>query len=172
MCIRDSINAEYMGDDNFFEIFSPVFEKNSQFSKNQKVPKLGSNTDPIASVEEFYNFWDNFKSWRDFSLYAEYDLNEAESRLEKRWMAKENKKLTEKFVKEERARINKLVSLAKKHDPRVKKEMKRIEKEKEKSRLEKQKKKEAELALKQQNCLLYTSPSPRDLSTSRMPSSA
>ena len=32
--------------------------------------------------------------------------------------------------------------------------------------------KEVELENKFENCLLYTSPSPRDLSTSRMPSSA
>ena len=32
--------------------------------------------------------------------------------------------------------------------------------------------KAAQTALKTNNCLLYTSPSPRDLSTSRMPSSA
>ena len=56
---------------------------------------------------------DNFQSWRDFSLYDEYNLKEAESRLEKRWMEKENKKIREKYVKEERARINRLVSLAK-----------------------------------------------------------
>ena len=47
-------------------------------------------------------------------MFDEYNLKEAESRLEKRWMEKENKKIREKHVKEERARINKLVSIAKK----------------------------------------------------------
>lgn len=78
----------------------------------------------------------NFQSWRDFSSFDEYNLKEAESRLEKRWMEKENKKIREKYVKEERARINKLVMLANKQyvfaqrsDPRVRREEERLEQE-------------------------------------------
>jgi len=68
----------------------------------------------FGTCSEYNKNRDNFQSWRDFSSYDEYNLKEAESRLEKRWMEKENKKLREKYIKEERARINNLVSLAKK----------------------------------------------------------
>lgn len=42
-------------------------------------------------------------------------------------MEKENKKIKEKYIKEERNRINKLVTLAKKNDPRMKAEENRKE---------------------------------------------
>lgn len=96
--------------------------RNSQFSKIRQIPSLGDNNSSIEIVEKFYDFWyfhnkqnrDNFQSWRDFSTFDGYNLKEAESRLEKRWMEKENKKIREKYIKEERARINKLVAIAKK----------------------------------------------------------
>jgi DnaJ family protein C protein 2 len=103
--------------------FTPVFKRNGQFSKVQPVPVLGDEGTSIESVARFYTFWylrqarlgrDNFSTWRDFSMYDEYDLREAESRLEKRWMEKENKKIRDRHLKEERARLNRLVSLAKK----------------------------------------------------------
>merc|ERR1711943_12766 len=58
--------------------------------------------DDIESVFNFYEFWRNFKSWREFSAgEEEFDLEEAECREEKRWMERENKKLTKKMKKEE-----------------------------------------------------------------------
>ena len=48
-------------------------------------------------------------------------MREASDRYERRYMEKENKKLREKYVKKERARIIKLSELCYKRDPRVKK---------------------------------------------------
>ena len=72
-------------------------------------------------VEKFYNYWFDFQSWRDFSKYDEYNLDEAEDRFEKRCMERENKRLRKKHEKAERSRIIKLVEMAYENDPRIKK---------------------------------------------------
>lgn len=43
-------------------------------------------------VNNFYNYWVHFQSWRDFSLEGEHDLEDAQDRFEKRWMMKENER--------------------------------------------------------------------------------
>lgn len=43
-------------------------------------------------VNNFYEYWVNFESWRDFSLEGEHDLEDAHDRYEKRWMIKENER--------------------------------------------------------------------------------
>jgi DnaJ family protein C protein 2 len=71
---------------------------------------LGDDNTPYENVEKFYEFWVTdfmidtkkhrvdlffqfrFKSWRDFSGFDEFNLDEAESRLEKRWMDRQNQK--------------------------------------------------------------------------------
>ena len=62
-------------------------------------------------MQKFYDFWFNFKSWRDFSFKNEYDLSEAEFREEKRWMERQNKKKTAKLKKEEHVRVLRLVRI-------------------------------------------------------------
>lgn len=41
-------------------------------------------------MNNFYEYWVNFESWRDFSLEGEHDPEDAHDRYEKRWMIKEN----------------------------------------------------------------------------------
>jgi DnaJ homolog subfamily C member 2 len=75
----------------------------------QPIPSLGDHTTPIEDVDKFYNFWYNFKSWREFSDDDEYDLEQAESPEHKRWMERQNAKLHEKAKKVEYARVHTLV---------------------------------------------------------------
>ena len=75
----------------------------------------------MDQVHKFYRFWDNFKTWREFSQYNEYDPEEAGDRYERRWMEKENKKLTKEYEVAERKRLIKMVELAWKKDPRIQK---------------------------------------------------
>merc|ERR1711904_166170 len=49
----------------------------------------------------------------------EFDLEDAECREERRWMERQNKKVTKQLKKDEHARIMALVNLAEKYDPRV-----------------------------------------------------
>ena len=133
-------------ENNFFSTFGPVFLKNSIWSKKKPVPKLGDMNSPLQKVKLFYKFWHNFQSWRDFSVEGEYDLEEATSRFEKRQMLKENKKMKASMKKEEKIRIDNLINIAYKRDPRIIEEEKRLEKEKEEEKkrraLERQKQKE------------------------------
>jgi DnaJ family protein C protein 2 len=82
------------------------------------VPVLGNPDDHIDVVNAFYDFWFEFKSWRDFKVDKDHDLEKAESREEKRWMEKENAKLKASKLKEEAARVRALVEDAIRIDPR------------------------------------------------------
>ena len=126
--IPDDINYS---EKSFFSTFGPVFLKNGIWSKKKPVPKLGDMQSPLQKVKLFYKFWHNFQSWRDFSVEGEYDLEEATCRFEKRQMLKENKKMKASMKKEEKIRIDTLINIAYKRDPRIIEEEKRIEKERE-----------------------------------------
>ncbi|XP_022765677.1 dnaJ homolog subfamily C member 2-like [Durio zibethinus] len=127
---------------DFFKVFGPAFMRNGRWSVNQPIPSLGDDSTPLKDVDNFYNFWYSFKSWREFPHADEYDLEQAESRDHKRWMERQNAKLSEKARKEEYARIRALVDNAYKRDPRI---LRRKEEEK----AEKQRKKEAKFRAKQ-----------------------
>jgi len=126
---------------DFFKVFGPAFMRNGRWSVNQSIPSLGDDNTPIKEVDNFYNFWYSFKSWREFPHADEFDLEQAESRDHKRWMERQNAKLTEKARKEDYARIRTLVDNAYKRDPRI---LRRKEEEK----AEKQRKKEAKFLAK------------------------
>jgi hypothetical protein len=59
----------------FFELFGPVFERESRFSRVTPVPLLGGPDAEKAEVESFYDFWYNFDSWRSFE-YLDKEVNE------------------------------------------------------------------------------------------------
>ncbi|KAI3879548.1 hypothetical protein MKX03_005686 [Papaver bracteatum] len=126
---------------NFFKVFGPAFMRNGRWSVIQPVPSLGEENSPLKEVDSFYDFWYSFKSWREFPHSDEYDLEEAETRDDKRWMERQNSKLREKARKEEHARVRSLVDNAYKKDPR-------IARRKEEEKAEKQKKKEAKYLAK------------------------
>ncbi|OMO62861.1 hypothetical protein COLO4_32862 [Corchorus olitorius] len=137
----DEIPTECAPQD-FFKVFGPAFLRNGRWSVTQPIPTLGDENTPLKDVDNFYNFWYSFKSWREFPHADEYDLEQAESRDHKRWMERQNAKLTEKARKEEYARVRTLVDNAYKRDPRI---LRRKEEEK----AEKQRKKEAKVRAKQ-----------------------
>ena len=133
---------------NFFRTFGPVFLKNSIWSKKKPVPKIGDMKTPIEKVKKFYRFWRNFESWRDFSVEGEFNIEDADSRFEKRQMLKENKKMKASLIRKEKIRIDELTSIAYKCDPRIKIEEENLRKMREKEKMEikmkKQKEKEEE----------------------------
>jgi curved DNA-binding protein CbpA len=111
--------------DDFFEKFGPVFKRNARWSERRPVPELGDENTPTETVKAFYEFWRNFESWRDPLAIAEqeevdlHNLEEAESREEKRWMERENGKVFKKIKAGERERISDLTKWGEKHDPRM-----------------------------------------------------
>lgn len=119
---------------DFFKVFGPAFMRNSRWSVNQPAPSLGDDNTPLDEVDKFYNFWYSFKSWREFPHADEFDLEQAESRDHKRWMERQNAKLSEKARKEEYTRVRSLVDNAYKRDPRIvrRKELEKAEKKRRK----------------------------------------
>merc|ERR1711937_705790 len=97
----------------------------------------GDASTPIEEVHEFYDYWINFESWRDFSwqaareLETQEHLENAESRYEKRWFQKEIDRAAKKLKQQEVARITSLVERAMSLDPRLIEEKKRLIQEKE-----------------------------------------
>lgn len=79
-------------DSNFYEVFTKCFDLNSRWSINKNTPNFGNEHMPLANVKKFYKWWNDFKSWREFSQYHEYDVNEASCRDERRYMQQENKR--------------------------------------------------------------------------------
>ncbi|KAF8668327.1 hypothetical protein HU200_052385 [Digitaria exilis] len=128
---------------DFFKVFGPAFMRNGRWSVAQPIPSLGDDATPIVEVDKFYNFWYNFKSWREFPDDDEYDLEQAESREHRRWMERQNAKLQEKAKKAEYARVRTLVDNAYRKDPR-------IQRRKDEEKAEKQRRKEAKYLVKKQ----------------------
>lgn len=70
-------NCSYFRD-NFYEVFGPIFELNSRWSAEPDVPFLGDEWSSIEEVDNFYNFWYNFNSWREYSYLDEENKEKAE----------------------------------------------------------------------------------------------
>uniref|UniRef100_A0A6I8Q4C6 DnaJ homolog subfamily C member 2 n=1 Tax=Xenopus tropicalis TaxID=8364 RepID=A0A6I8Q4C6_XENTR len=141
----NSIPSKSEGKDNFFDAFSPVFERNSRWSNKKNIPKLGDMNSCIEEVDGFYSFWYNFDSWREFSYLDEEEKEKAECRDERRWIEKQNRAARAQRKKEEMIRIRTLVDNAYSSDPRIKKF-----KEEEKARKEAEKKAKADARRKEQ----------------------
>ncbi|WFD31201.1 hydroxymethylglutaryl-CoA lyase [Malassezia sp. CBS 17886] len=107
--------------DVFYELWGPVFERESRFSKDAGVPALGNEDSSKEDVDNFYNFFYNFDSWRSFE-YLDKEVNEgSDSRDEKRYTEKKNRNERARRKKEDNARLRNLVDKALSLDPRIKK---------------------------------------------------
>lgn len=105
---------------NFFKLWSVVFDSEARFSKNQPVPKFGDENSSEQAVEEFYNFWYNFDSWRTFEYLDEDVPDDGESRNQKRFVEHKNKASRAKRKTEDTARLRKLVDDCQGLDTRIK----------------------------------------------------
>lgn len=169
-------------DEDFYDLFRPVFERNLRFDANLRPdapglakkkrlnnrnkdsvgkgfqpPVLGQDDTPIEEVHKFYEYWIHFESWRDFTsqateeLNVENELENAESRFEKRWLQKEIDKRAKQLKTKENGRIQTLVERAMEADPRLRRERLEMQQAKERAKAEReaaaeQKKREAEEA--------------------------
>lgn len=118
----DSIPPAKVVAERFYMTFAPVFKRNSKWCTLGKdaPPVLGDDNTDIATVDAFYTFWLDFKSWRDYSFTAsEHNPETADCREERRWMERENQRGVDKAKKAEMARLIQLVERAYKSDPRI-----------------------------------------------------
>ncbi|CAL8242609.1 unnamed protein product [Merluccius merluccius] len=133
------------GAKNFFQAFSPAFDRNARWSSRKHVPKLGTMESSFEDVDHFYSFWYNFDSWREFSYLDEEEKEKAECRDERRWIDKQNRASRTQRKKEEMNRMRTLVDTAYGCDPRIKRF-----KEEERSRKESERRAKADAKKKEQ----------------------
>ncbi len=123
---------------NFYKLWSPVFEAEGRFSKKQPVPKLGDDKSTKEHVEDFYNFWYNFDSWRTFEYLDEDVPDDNENRDQKRHVERKNNNARKKRKTEDTVRLRKVVDDALAMDERIKRFRQEGNKQKNAKRLEKE----------------------------------
>lgn len=123
---------------NFYKLWGRVFEAEGRFSNIQPVPKLGNDKSSKEEVENFYNFWYNFDSWRSFEYLDEDVPDDNENRDQKRHVERKNQNARRKKKTEDTARLRKLVDDCLALDERIKKFRQAEHAQKNKRRLEKE----------------------------------
>jgi DnaJ family protein C protein 2 len=112
--------------------------------KPEKPPVVGDADTPMELVHAFYEYWIHFESWRDFSSQAAdecevaNELENAESRFEKRWIQKEIDKRVKQLKRTENVRVQTLVNRAMEADPRMRKERQEAIEAKEQAKVDKE----------------------------------
>lgn len=106
--------------DNFYALWTPVFDREGRFSKVQPAPSLGGPESERKDVESFYDFFYGIDSWRSFE-YLDKDAPEGtDSRDEKRHQEKKNKAERANKKKADITRVRNIVDRALSLDPRIK----------------------------------------------------
>lgn len=123
---------------NLYKLWGPVFKAEGRFSNKQPVPQLGNEDSTKAEVEEFYNFWYNFDSWRSFEYLDEDVPDDTESRDQRRHVERKNTNARKKRKTEDSARLRKLVDDCLALDERIKKFKQQEHAQKHKKRLDKE----------------------------------
>ncbi|KAK4156794.1 DnaJ domain-containing protein [Chaetomidium leptoderma] len=105
---------------NFYKLWSHVFKSEARFSKEHPVPTFGDDKSTKEDVENFYNFWYNFDSWRSFEYLDEDVPDDNENRDQKRHMERKNANARKKKKAEDNTRLRKLLDDCSAGDERIK----------------------------------------------------
>ncbi|EEY66218.1 uncharacterized protein PITG_03771 [Phytophthora infestans T30-4] len=95
----------------------------------------------MEDVNYFYQHWKSYTTQRSFAWVDEYKTTDAPTRLVRRAMEKENKKLRDAAKKAFTTKVRELVDFVCRRDPRVRAFQKQKEREKEQRRVEEEAKK-------------------------------
>jgi len=123
---------------NFYKLWSRVFKSEARFSKTHPVPTFGDADSSREHVEEFYNFWYNFDSWRTFEYLDEDVPDDNENRDQKRHVERKNANARRKKKAEDNARLRKLLDDASAGDERIKRFRQEANAAKNKKKLERE----------------------------------
>ncbi|TDZ29219.1 Zuotin [Colletotrichum trifolii] len=123
---------------NFYKLWGSVFKAEGRFSNNQPVPPFGDDKSSKDEVEDFYNFWYNFDSWRTFEYLDEDVPDDNENRDQKRHTERKNANARKKKKAEDNARLRKLLDDCSAVDERIKRFRQEANAAKNKKRLEKE----------------------------------
>lgn len=106
---------------NFYKLWGACFKAEGRFSKIQPVPKFGDENSTKEQVDNFYNFFYNFDSWRSFEYQDEDVPDDNENRDQKRHVERKNNNARKKKKTEDSARLRKLLDDCSAGDERIKK---------------------------------------------------
>ncbi|KAG4303303.1 hypothetical protein PCANB_000361 [Pneumocystis canis] len=106
---------------DFYKQWGEVFESEARFTNRYPVPSLGDEHYSKEKVEEFYNFWYNFDSWRSFEYLDKDTPDDSSNRNNKRYQEHKNKAERAKRKTEDIARLRRLIDNCLSLDPRIKK---------------------------------------------------
>lgn len=123
---------------DFYRMWGKVFKAEGRFSKTQPVPQLGDAEATQEHVEDFYNFWYNFDSWRTFEYLDEDVPDDNENRDQKRHQERKNTNARKKRKAEDNARLRKLVDDCMAGDERIKRFRQQASAAKNKKRLDRE----------------------------------
>ncbi len=123
---------------DYYKLWSKVFKSEARFSKTHPVPTFGDVNSTKEHVEDFYNFWYNFDSWRTFEYLDEDVPDDNENRDQKRHVERKNTNARKKKKAEDNARLRKLLDDASAGDERIKRFRQEANAAKNKKRLDKE----------------------------------
>ncbi|KAK0773437.1 Zuotin [Friedmanniomyces endolithicus] len=106
---------------SFYKAWGPVFEAEGRFSKRQPVPQLGNDKSNREEVEQFYNFWFDFDSWRSFEYLDEDVPDDSADRAQLRHQERKNNNARKKRKVEDTTRLRQLVESVMAQDDRIRK---------------------------------------------------
>jgi DnaJ homolog subfamily C member 2 len=72
--------GDWKTDAEFYTVFGDMFRRNSMWANKLPVPQLGDEKDSIEYAQNFYKYWDNFDSWRQFCQFDEHDTENCQDR--------------------------------------------------------------------------------------------
>jgi DnaJ family protein C protein 2 len=123
---------------DYYKLWSKVFKAEARFSKTHPVPTFGDANASKEHVEEFYNFWYNFDSWRTFEYLDEDVPDDNENRDQKRHVERKNANARKKKKAEDNTRLRKVLDEASAGDERIKRFRQEADASRNKKRLEKE----------------------------------
>lgn len=109
------------GTKKFYKAWNAVFEAEGRFSKaSGPVPAFGNENSTKQEVDDFYNYFYNFDSWRSFEYQDEEVPDDNENRDQKRHMERKNNNSRKKKKTEDVQRLREVVDRVAKLDIRIK----------------------------------------------------
>lgn len=123
---------------NFYKLWGNVFKSEARFSKVHPVPSFGGEDATREEVENFYNFWYNFDSWRTFEYLDEDVPDDNENRDQKRHMERKNANTRKKRKAEDNTRLRQMLDDCSGADERIKRFRKEANAAKNKKRLDRE----------------------------------
>ncbi|KAI3379920.1 hypothetical protein SNEBB_006188 [Seison nebaliae] len=140
---------------NFFDIFEELFvklEKEDSMFIDIIYPKFqDGNCEYIPKIQEFYNFWLNYRCPQTCGWADMYDERTARNRLERRLILQENKRTRDAARNKRTKKIIELVKFVGKKDPRRRNYLEKMEKLKEEEEVKRRQRKEEQEKMKIKN---------------------